>query len=537
ERVLLFQAAYRIGVQVADVEVRQSILAMKEFQTKGRFNEGLYRRLLNLNRLTPEAFENQKRSELILTKLSALVAGSGQVTPQEVDQALKQELTTLKAAYKVFKTESFLDKIKATATEVEAYYQGNRNKYLIPAQVELYYLSFLANDFRDEVDVIDKDVELAYEMERNRYSRPEQVHARHILVRLPDNPAEAEIKAARAKAEKILALAKKPGADFAALAKEHSQGPTAPNGGDLGFFQRGQMVPEFEKLAFGLKKGQVGLVKTRFGFHVVKVEDHQESHVTPLEEVRSEIKERLSERQARELAKAAAERALDLAAQNIEPKQLAAKLKKTLMDTPKVPVSGQVPGLKGLKGLAEALEGLKEGQVLPVLGFDDGSILAFVKKRIPAAPRPLAEVEEEVRLAVRQQKAAQAARQAAAELLKELPKGTDAAAALLKKSGAKESGWLKPQGDVKELASSEALVQALFMRPDSAPLLAEPIAVGEDFTAAAVKERKPPTPEEIKSQRAEFKARLIAAKRRLLLDRFRQDLRASADVQVLAAGL
>jgi peptidyl-prolyl cis-trans isomerase C len=125
--------------------------------------------------------------------------------------------------------------------------------------------------------------------------RPEAIRASHVLLRAQKDAPADQAKAAKAKAEEVDAKAKK-GDDFAALAKEFSQDPgSAQNGGDLGFFSKGQMVPEFEKAAWGLKKGEVSdVVQTDYGFHVIKVTDRRAEGYAPIEEVRPQIKEYLT---------------------------------------------------------------------------------------------------------------------------------------------------------------------------------------------------------------------------------------------------
>jgi peptidyl-prolyl cis-trans isomerase C len=155
--------------------------------------------------------------------------------------------------------------------------------------------------YPQETSVDDTEVQERYESQlEERFSRPALVRASHILINPGHTPDEQA--AARAKAEEVLALAKAPGADFAALARERSEGPTAPLGGDLGFFPReGGMVEPFAAAAFALDVGQISdVVQTQFGFHVIKCTAKEEPTVISLEEatemLRNELKgERIAE--------------------------------------------------------------------------------------------------------------------------------------------------------------------------------------------------------------------------------------------------
>lgn len=144
------------------------------------------------------------------------------------------------------------------------------------------------------LEITDEAVREHYAEHQQAYQVKEQVRASHILFKAgPGDGPEVEAKA-RQRADEIYALATAPGADFAALAKAHSEGPTAPRGGDLGFFPRNRMVPEFEEAAFDTPAGEVAQpIKTRFGWHVIKVTDRRESRQLPLDEARASIVEQI----------------------------------------------------------------------------------------------------------------------------------------------------------------------------------------------------------------------------------------------------
>jgi peptidyl-prolyl cis-trans isomerase C len=134
-----------------------------------------------------------------------------------------------------------------------------------------------------------------YEKNPEKFKQDEQVRASHILVRVDPN-ADAKAKA-KAKAE-IDAVMKelKAGGDFAKLAQQHSQDGSAAQGGDLGYFPKGQMVPEFDKVAFSLPVGQLsGIVTTQFGYHILKVTDKKAPRTVPYEEAQAQIKQFLEQ--------------------------------------------------------------------------------------------------------------------------------------------------------------------------------------------------------------------------------------------------
>jgi peptidyl-prolyl cis-trans isomerase D len=534
DRALLFQAAQRLGIVVSEEEIRRRVASMEVFQRNGKFDLGTYQRVLSRNRLAPEDFEALQRDSLIMEKLSVLIAGAAQITPLEIEYELQQRLTEVKGAYKLFNPDDYLKKQKASQAELENYYNQHKRQYLVPEKLALTYILFPAASYRDKVDVRPNDVRDFYDMNSSRYAKPERVHARHILFTLPEKPTKAQEEAARKLAERTYELAKQPGQDFAKLAKEHSQGPTAKNGGDLGWFGRGQMVKPFEDIAFKLKPGGIDIVRTRFGWHVIKVEEHQEAQITPLEKVELEIKNQLVERQAKDLAAAAAERAFDQVAKGDDIKEFAKQKKLSTYTTGPVVKGKPIEGLPGLKGLVRAVEGLAAGQAVPVMHYEDGSVVAMLDKIIPESVKPLKEVEEEVRLAVQEEKAESEAQAEAAKLLDKLKAAKDPGQELLKQKGAKETGWLKPGEDVPGLEHSARLADALFLRPDGAKALNKPVPAGDVFAAAALTGRKAPEKSAMDAMREEVRAEMLLRKRRQLVQDFLADLRDQAEIQMVA---
>lgn len=147
---------------------------------------------------------------------------------------------------------------------------------------------------RHKVKVAEEDLRAEYNKLARLEGEDAEIHARHILIKLDAKASEADVEAAKKKAQEIAAEARSPGVDFVELAKQKSEGPSANDGGDLGFFRRGVMVPEFERIAFNLKEGQVSdPVRTKFGFHVIKVEERRNVAVKPFEEMKDQLRDRV----------------------------------------------------------------------------------------------------------------------------------------------------------------------------------------------------------------------------------------------------
>jgi peptidyl-prolyl cis-trans isomerase C len=156
---------------------------------------------------------------------------------------------------------------------------------------QLSVRELVQKDIAKELAVSDDEVHGYYESNPEQFKAPEQVRARHILVKVDPSADEAAKEAAKKKIEGILTEAKG-GADFAEMAKKHSEGPSRPNGGDLGFFSRGQMVKPFDDAAFALKPGEISdVVNTVYGYHIIKVEEKREPRTIAEEDVREQVRQ------------------------------------------------------------------------------------------------------------------------------------------------------------------------------------------------------------------------------------------------------
>jgi peptidyl-prolyl cis-trans isomerase D len=152
-------------------------------------------------------------------------------------------------------------------------------------QVKLHFLAF-PHAAEEKPAIPDEELESFYRQNFSRFSIPEQRSARHILIKTSEEDTEDILAEKRIMAEQVLELAKS-GEDFAELAKQYSEGPTGPKGGDLGSFSRGRMVKPFDDAAFSLNEGEISdIVETQFGFHIIKLEKIEPAYTRTLEEVR-----------------------------------------------------------------------------------------------------------------------------------------------------------------------------------------------------------------------------------------------------------
>ena len=257
--------------------------------------------------------------------VKSLEGQAGGPVPPERRDVIYRQLVDQLIGMKLLAQESVARKIVVPDTEVEgrltevkkpfpneqaftaalAERQLTLDKLKAEIRQQLQAMKLVDAEIRPTVAVTDADVTDFYVKNPEKFQEPEAVRVSHILIRTPDATDEAQKKKARAEATTVLAELKK-GGDFAALAKQHSQDAgSAANGGDLGFVPRGNTVPVFEQAAFALKPGQTsGIVESPFGYHIIKVFAHRDARTVPLQEVKPQVKEFLTQQQMQQKTEA-----------------------------------------------------------------------------------------------------------------------------------------------------------------------------------------------------------------------------------------
>jgi len=280
-RHVMTEEAKRMGLNASPAEIEQRILDNPVFRENGTFiGRDRYQAILAQNNLTIDQFESDVANEVLADKLRSFVTGAVHVTDQEAQEEYKRRNEKAKVEYFVIDASKLEDKVTASDQELRDYYGKNKTKYNVNEKRKAKYLFFDTLKLRSQVKVSDDELRQYYEQHKSEYTLPERVRAQHILFKTQDKSPE-EIEKLKDKARQVLDRAKK-GEDFGSLAKQFSEDTTASSGGDLGEFGHGQMVPEFEKVAFSLGPGAISdLVQTQFGIHIIKVNSKQEAGSGP----------------------------------------------------------------------------------------------------------------------------------------------------------------------------------------------------------------------------------------------------------------
>src|SRR3954469_9418148 len=265
--------ARRLGISASDPEVRERILALPAFQDNGQFiGDARYRQLLRMQNppMRPDEFEDQVRRSIVVEKLQAALTGWQTISDADVAREFARRNEKVKLAVLSFPADKFREGLAASDAEVSKYFDDHKDSFHIPEKRKIRFLTIDQEAMRAKASVTGQQIERSYNDNIQQYSTPEQVRASHILLKT-EGKDDAAVKK---QAEDLLAQIKK-GANFEELAKKNSQDEaSAAKGGDLDFFNKGQMVPEFDKVAFSLQPGQLSdLVKTSYGYHIIKVTD------------------------------------------------------------------------------------------------------------------------------------------------------------------------------------------------------------------------------------------------------------------------
>lgn len=288
--LLLEQHAESLGLRVSDAQVRTLILEMPQFQVAGKFDQEVYQTALRRAGFNAESFAEYLRRDLVRNQLLTAIQGSDFALPGEVT-AQSQLLTQTREIKKVtLSLEDFAAKAQLSEEEINDYYQQNPERYTRPEQVKVAYIELSAQQLKDGIVVSDEQAKKYYDEHLDKYSSEEQRRVSHILIEGDDE----------AKAQAILDELNA-GADFATLAEEKSDDfGSASEGGSLGWIERDVMDPAFEGAAFALTKAgeTTGLVKSDFGYHIIKLDELKGSVAKPYTEVAAEIKQELKDQEA-----------------------------------------------------------------------------------------------------------------------------------------------------------------------------------------------------------------------------------------------
>ena len=501
--------AERLGLTVTDGELRERLIRYPPFMENGQFiGDSRYQTMLASARppVRASAFEADFRRSLLTEKLQDAVTGWIQVSDAEVEEAYRREHERVKMDIAVFDAARFRDGIEPTDAELQAEFTANPDAYRIEEKRRVRYVAIDAATLRSKMTVTPAEVEARYRENVAAFSTPEQTRASHILFATEGkDPAEVEKLATE-----VLARVKN-GEDFAALARQYSDDGSKENGGDLDFFPRGMMVPEFETAAWTLQPGETTdeLVRTQFGFHIIRVTDRRPAVTRTLEEVRQQIEDQIRTEKARAEATRMAEQFAGQIRQPGDLDTVAAANGLTVGDSGLFGRNEAISGLGSAPAVAAEAFRLDQDQVSGVVDTMQGQAVIAVVEIQPAHLPALEEVRAQVSDAVLRTRAVELARARAAALSQ--ARGSFAAAARAAGATVRTTEMITRGTALPDIGVNDRVDAAAFAL--QAGQTSQPVATDSAVVVVHVTERQDIVPEGLEAQRESLRAQLTAERR------------------------
>jgi peptidyl-prolyl cis-trans isomerase D len=534
-RQALVSEAEHMGMRVTPQEVQDDLqhgrYAATFFPGGNFIGQTEYEEMLTRANLTPAMFEDAVGKDLLLSKLRALIAGSATVNEKEIrDQFIKQN-TKVKFDYAVLKQDDLRKGLHPTDAELKAFYDQHNKSYTnsIPEKRKIKYALIDLNKIKDGVEISRADLQAYYDQHRDQYRTPEQVKVSHILIKTPlpgpdGKVDEKGVATAQGRAADLLKQLKG-GAKFEDLAKKYSEDPgSAKEGGSLGWIGKGRTVPEFEKTAFSLPKGQISdLVKSSYGFHIIRVDDKQDAHLKTLDEVKAEIEPILKQQKAQQIAQKQAE---DLLAQaKTTGLDAAASAKKIpVINTDFVARKDLLPGLGAANQFMDAVFSAAEKSPPDVAPTSQGFAVYQLEAIKPASTPSFEEIRTRVEDEFKNERSNILLSQKTQELSDRAKAEHDLKRAA-KELGAtmKTSDFVLPDGQVPDIGSMTGQAAAVFtMKPGE---ISGPINSGANGAVISLLEKQSPSDADFAAKRDQIRDSLLQEKQQELFGLFVSSLR------------
>ena len=523
--------ANRLGITVSNDEIADRIrqILPAAFNGDVPIPPDQYSALVqNRAGMTVSQFEDALRQSMLQEKFQKLVTDGVSVGPAELQEEFVYRNQKVKLDYAYIKPEDLAAKINVDNAEAKAAYEKNKAKYQIPEKRVVRYAIVDVNQIRQNIQISDEQLKAQYQKNIQDYEVPNRVHVEHILFNTVGKP-DAEVEEIRKKAEGVLAQAKK-GSNFEDLAKKYSEDPgTKDKGGDLGWIVQGQTVAEFEKAAFSLPKGSISdLIKTQYGFHIIKIIDKETAHTKPFEEVKDSLRAPLVLTEADQQASDISEQLSKAIRQSnkVSLDDLAKQYHLTVGETRPVAATDPLIELGNSQDVKinDSIFRLRQGELSLPIHTDRGYLIVSVKEVLPAHQGTLDEVRDKVVADLKQEKANVGARAKADDLVKRLKAGEKfAIAAKALGLEAKTSDEFPRSGSISGVASGKQLAPAFQMKVGD---VGEPLTLGSNWLVYRVADKQEPNQADFDKQKKEITDSVLESKRSLAFQAFQTALEA-----------
>jgi peptidyl-prolyl cis-trans isomerase D len=516
--------AKRLGISVSDQERADRIRQILPTAFNGDTfvgNDAYSQQVQQRFQMTVPAFEELIRSSMIEEKFHKLLTDGVTVSPDEIKQEFQYENQKVKLDYAAANPETLADKINPDENEIKSYYEQNKTKFQIPEKRIVRYGLLDLNQLRQSATVSDDELKVIYQQNIQQYEVPDRVHVEHILLTTVGK-TDAEVAEIKKQADSVLAQARK-GANFEDLAKKYSDDPgSKAKGGDLGWLVHGQTVPEFDKAAFNTPNGEISdLVKTQYGFHIIKVLDKENAHTKPFDEVKDSIRTPYLLQKADQQSNSIADQMSSQIRQSNKTTldELAQKYHLAVSQTRPLAPNDPVLELGNSQDIKDAIIRLRPNELSLPVRTDRGYIVLSLQQTLPAHPGTLDEVRDKIIAELRLTKSEQLAQSKIDDLVKRVKAGEkfDAAAKALGLE-TKNSDLLARNGNVAGLGSAKLLISAFSLKQGD---VGGPVHMGSSWVAYQLLDKVEPNPADFDAQKQKITDTLLQSKRNMAFDAFR----------------
>jgi peptidyl-prolyl cis-trans isomerase D len=503
DRALMLQEAEKLNIQVSDEELAQTIRNIRAFQTAGVFDNQRYMNALSRTKLSPETFEEQQREALIIDKLQSFITGNIKVSELEARQWYKYNNTEVDVDYVLLEPGQFKN-IEPTADEIVDYFDQHKETYKTDPEIKVRYLYLKPEDFAAKLTVAEEDILDYYESNLEKFKNPN-----------------------------VLKLARE-GQDFAALARQYSEGPTKTKGGDLGTFRREAMVKPFADKAFSMKAGDISdPVRTRFGWHIIKVENVNPAKTLLLDEARADIDKTLKTERSRNLAYDEAETVYDATFEGQNLVDIAQERNLNLQTTEFFPQKTPPKEIKDAARFASIAFGLPVDEVSDVQEFGDGYYLIEVVEKVPSKIPELKDVEDRVKKDVIKEKQDAKALSEANRFLAELKTGQPFDTVSQKfKLAPKKTDFFKRNDSIPTIGQETEIARTAFKLSDHDQLPDEPLKGQKGYYVISFRERQEPELNGFEKEKAALKDRLLQQKTFKTMDAWLKRIKSESQISI-----
>lgn len=533
-RRLILAEAGMLKFDVSREELQNAIVSYPAFQTNGQFDSLRYQQILRSNKLTPQDFEANQREYLLINKVEQFITRGTKVLESEMLSFFHHTRDRVNLAYVQIDPQDFKNQVKVDEEAVRDYFDKHRENYRLADKRNILYVRFVPQDYLAEVEVTDQEVEEFYQLHQDNYLEPKKVHARHILFRISEKAKTAEIQEILDRAKKVLDLAHK-GDNFAELARKYSDDSTASKGGDLGYFKSGDMVKPFADSAFSLKKGEISdLVRTRFGVHIIKVEDIKEEAVKPLAAVKETVRQSLKEERSREIALQRADSFIDLSRALDDLQKAAAEAGLEVKESGLFATEEPVPQLGRHPEINDIIFALRPKEISPAFSIGDDQLVAQLVEIQDSRLEEFTEAQERVQEDWITEQSEVLARQQAQEWLETArQEGNLAEVSRRNKLKTNKTGLFTTISPAPPFGNQRDMVITAFSLTPEQPVPSEVYEVDGKFIIMQLEDSQPASENGFQKEKDSLAKQLLQAKKEQTFSRWINGRRQQADIKML----